>query len=192
LQEHRLVLASASPRRKDLLEQVGLDFEVIPSEVEEVLSKDMDVALAVQKLAYDKGLWVRDRLSSDALVIAADTVVVLEHDVMGKPRDRDEAFAMLSSLQGKTHEVITGLVVMSKERHLIEHEATRVTMRELTDQEIWNYVDSGEPMDKAGSYAVQGLGAVIIANIEGCYFNVVGLPLARLAIMLKDFGFRIL
>lgn len=186
-----LVLASASPRRRQLLAQIGLAFRVRESDVDEgpLLAGADDPRRLTRGLALAKAMAV-GRRETDALVLAADTVVVLDGEILGKPRDADEAAAMLSRLQGRTHRVVTGVAVLDAAtgRSRTAAEETRVTLRELSPAEIAAYVAGGEPMDKAGAYAVQGLGAVLVTRIEGCFYNVVGLPLALTADLLQDFG----
>lgn len=186
-----LVLASASPRRRQLLAQIGLAFRVRESDVDEgpLLAGADDPRRLTRGLALAKAMAV-GRRETDALVLAADTVVVLDGEILGKPRDADEAAAMLSRLQGRTHRVVTGVAVLDAAtgRSRTAAEETRVTLRELSPAEIAAYVAGGEPMDKAGAYAVQGLGAVLVTRIDGCFYNVVGLPLALTADLLRDFG----
>ncbi|NLZ44618.1 MAG: septum formation protein Maf, partial [Clostridia bacterium] len=133
-------------------------------------------------------------LHPNALVIAADTIVVAENRIMGKPRDKGDAREMLSFLSGRWHEVYTGIALVraAEGKSLLDYERTRVKFHSLSREEIDRYIRSGEPMDKAGAYGIQGLGAVLVERIEGCYFNVVGLPLAKLALMLKKFGLEVL
>ena len=192
-----LILASASPRREALLRQIGLSFTVQPSAVEEsgaVFAAAGDPGELVRKYAYQKALDVATRVER-ALVIGADTVVTLDGEIMGKPEIPRQAVEMLSALSGRTHEVHTGMAVMrvggEPVNPQVDEVVTRVQFRELEDDEIRRYVATGEPMDKAGAYAIQGKGAVLVAGIEGDYYNVVGLPLARLAQMLHYFGVQL-
>ncbi|AEG14034.1 Septum formation protein Maf [Desulfofundulus kuznetsovii DSM 6115] len=184
-----IYLASSSPRRSMLLEQLGLPFTVVVPEVEEEVQEGLPPHQLVETLALRKAGAVAPSISK-GLVVAADTVVVWQGKVLGKPADAREAAEMLSLLAGNEHEVFTGVAVMEKPsgRRVVTHERTRVRFRPLTTEEIARYVATGEPLDKAGAYAAQGLGAIFIAGIRGCYFNVVGLPLARLAQVLKEFG----
>jgi len=188
-----LYLASASPRRRMLLSQLRLSFTVIPPRLEEEGYLGGEPAGAVRLLALAKARSAAEGLEA-GLVIGADTVVVLEEEVMGKPSGPEEAREMLRRLSGATHRVLTGVAVLNAAdgEALVDHEETLVTFRRLRPEEIEAYVASGEPLDKAGAYGVQGLGAVLVRRIEGCYFNVVGLPLARLAEMLAHFGVTIL
>ncbi|WP_227767646.1 Maf family protein [Zhaonella formicivorans] len=187
----RLILASQSPRRKELLKQIGLEFEIIVSQAEEKLEGDDPVILA-EKLALKKAEEVAGQIDG-GLVLGADTIVVLGGTILGKPQSKKEAVQMLTLLSGQKHRVITGVALIdaaTKERRL-GHEITEVKFRELTEQEIRGYVETKEYLDKAGAYGIQGLGALLVERIEGCYYNVVGLPLTRLYLMLKDFGFNV-
>ncbi|RKO67685.1 Maf family protein [Desulfofundulus salinus] len=184
-----IYLASSSPRRSMLLEKLGLPFTVVVPRVEEGVQEALPPHQLVETLALRKARAVAPSISK-GLVVAADTVVVWHDKVLGKPADTREASEMLSLLSGNEHEVYTGVAVIEKPsgRRVVTHERTRVKFRPLTAEEIARYVATGEPLDKAGAYAAQGLGAIFIAGIRGCYFNVVGLPLARLAQVLKEFG----
>lgn len=187
-----IYLASSSPRRQMLLAQIGLPFTVVPSHVPERVPADDPVG-GVEALALAKAQQVARGLAR-GLVIGADTVVVLGGEVLGKPASAAQAREMLARLSGATHRVLTGLAVVEagSGEALVSHEETLVTFRPLSPAEIASYVASGEPMDKAGAYGAQGLGAVLISRVEGCFYNVVGLPLARLAEMLAHWGVRIL
>jgi len=175
-----------------LLRQVGIEFDVIPSRVEEGIGVGDPVEIA-EALALSKAQDVA-RLAGRAIVIGADTVVAVGGEILGKPVDCDDARRMLESLSGRVHSVVTGIAVIdaSVPLTLVDHEETRVWFKPLDPEEIDAYVRSGEPLDKAGAYGIQGLGSVIVERIEGCYFNVVGLPLLRLSKMLKTFGIDIL
>lgn len=194
-----LILASASPRRKELLEAMGLPFSVlVPDADESVVSKDAPPRLYVQELALLKaGAAVRllpPKLQAGRLVLAADTIVCLDDGILGKPKDENEAFAMLSSLSGRTHTVYTGFCVMRAADgfSVCRHVCTTVRFRPLSPDLIQRYIHTGEPMDKAGAYGIQGLGAMLVAGIEGDYFNVVGLPVGELASVLEqEFGMEI-
>lgn len=185
-----IFLASSSPRRRALLEQAGIPFTLLTPQVDEEMDGDLPPPhQLVERLARRKAA-AGARLVDRGLVIGADTVVVFQGRVLGKPADLAGAEEMLRLLQGASHDVFTGLAVIEQPggRILSGWERTRVTFRPLTDEEIRLYAATGEPADKAGAYAAQGLGAIFITSIEGCYFNVVGLPLARLAVMLAEFG----
>jgi nucleoside triphosphate pyrophosphatase len=184
-----LYLASRSPRRVALLGQSGIPFIVVePQHLEEAQDGEPPRSL-VLRLAQSKAQEVACRIEQ-GVVIGADTVVVLGRKVLGKPRDADEALGMLHALSGKTHRVFTGLVLVEagSERRCIGTALTRVTMRDFSRPEAEAYVATGEPLDKAGAYAIQGKGALLVERIDGCYFNVVGLPLNLLYTMLTSFG----
>ncbi len=183
-----IVLASASPRRQELLKNMGIrDFEVLPSLHEPPLDLNLQPGPAVEEIALGKARDAAARRPG-SLVIAADTLVFLDGSPLGKPASESEAAGMLRRLSGRRHEVITGLAVISAGRESTEHALTYVKFRELSEAEIDWYVSTGEPMDKAGAYGIQGLGGLLIEGLEGDYFNVVGLPVAKLALMLKGAG----
>ncbi len=184
----RIILASSSPRRKTLLKQIHLPFEVIVSHADENFNPDRAPEKIAEELALRKAREVASSLS-DAIVIGADTIVVDGDNILGKPEDKDDAFRMLAALSDKEHRVITGLAVISVSspaNTLLRHESTAVKIARLSQQTIRDYIDSGEPMDKAGSYAIQGRGAIFVEWIHGCYNNVVGLPLFLLSSMLQE------
>ncbi|WP_347549415.1 Maf family protein [Pseudalkalibacillus hwajinpoensis] len=183
----RLVLASGSPRRKELLEQMNLNFDIMVSRFEEHISLTIPPSELVKQLAAGKANDVRSRVI-DAVIIGADTVVTLDHDVLVKPESREHARQMLKALSGRKHIVYSGVAILSKERESVFHEATEVTFWELTDQEIENYLDTGEPYDKAGGYGIQGFGAAFVKRIHGDYYSVVGLPISRTLRELASFG----
>ena len=184
----KLILASQSPRRRDLLRQMGLEFTVISPQLDEDAFSDPDPAALVRTLSREKALAVARAQTEDAVVIAADTVVVLDGQALGKPRDEEEARTMLSALSGRSHAVYTGVTVCRGDRVLTRTEGTEVTFRALAPAEIRRYAATGEPMDKAGAYGIQGLGALLVEGIRGDYFNVVGLPVCLLGQMLAEFG----
>ena len=184
-----MILASQSPRRKELLGQMGLrGFKVTSPEVDETVDEHLPPAQVVEELSRRKAMAVARHADGDDLIIAADTVVALEGAVLGKPADQREAFAMLTALSGNRHYVYTGLTVIQGHRVVTQHECTTVTFRDLEPEEISHYIATGEPMDKAGAYGIQGLGAMLVSGIEGDYFNVVGLPIFRLSRILAGFG----
>lgn len=185
----RIILASQSPRRRELLTQIGLKFEVIPSTVEEVITSANPVEV-VQELAQQKARDVaevagREMAKDSLLVIGADTIVVYEGKILGKPEDKEDAVRMLTMLQGKEHSVYTGVALLSGEQEIVFAEETRVQMCPMTPEEILWYVNTGEPMDKAGAYGIQGVCARFIRQIQGDYNNVVGLPVGRIYQELK-------
>ena len=187
----QIVLASSSPRRSDLLRQIGMAFEVVPPDVDESrFSFGDDPPGTAERLALEKARSAARRVDTRGrLVLGADTVVLFEGKVLGKPVDADDAFSMLGRLTGHTHRVLTGFALLEPDtrRSVTAHEWTTVFMRNCTDQEIRAYVDTGEPLDKAGSYGAHALGAGLITRVEGCFYNVIGLPLARLLIALETF-----
>ncbi|MBO8158790.1 nucleoside triphosphate pyrophosphatase [Thermosyntropha sp.] len=189
----KIILASESPRRSELLRCIGIDFIKHPASVDEEFYSHENPEEVVKRLASNKAENVADQYSK-GIVVAADTVVVLGRKILGKPADENEAHAMLSMLSGKKHQVITGVCVkdIGKNIKIVEAELTNVYFRTLEEEEIWYYIKTGEPMDKAGAYGIQGLGALLVEKIEGCYFNVVGLPLNRLNKMFKVLGLNIL
>lgn len=184
-----LILASGSPRRRELLAHLGLPFRVVPADVVETLASHLPLAEAVAELAERKARAVAAGLGS-GLVLGADTVVVLDQTVLGKPRDPADAEGMLRTLRGRAHDVITGVAVVDAATGRGERSAvvTTVQMRDVIDGEIAAYVATGEPLDKAGSYAVQGAGGELVDAVEGCYANVVGLPLCETAALLARWG----
>lgn len=187
-----IILASQSPRRRELLERVGLkEFQVISPDVDERVEPGLSPAGMVEELSLRKARAAADKTGPDGLIIAADTVVALDGAVLGKPRDEADAFAMLSALSGREHRVYTGVTVLGGGRAATEHEETAVAFRALSPEEIRDYIATGEPMDKAGAYGIQGVGALLVQGIRGDYCNVVGLPLFRLGRMLSGFGVKL-
>jgi septum formation protein len=189
-----LILASSSPRRQELIAALGLPVIVRPSNVDEDTPVDWKPARVVEELAERKARAVRNasmnREDGAAIVVGSDTIVAIDGLILGKPRNEADAEGMLSRLAGRTHEVYTGVccIRLNDGLTVTSHRITGVRMRELTPEQIRRYVASGEPMDKAGSYGIQGLGAVLVDALDGCYFNVVGLPLSLLAVQLENFG----
>ena len=184
-------MASQSPRRKELLEQVGLKFEILPAGAEEKVTAE-DPALAVRELAVQKAADVMGKTVGDCLVIGADTVVALDGQILGKPADEEDAARMLRMLQGRSHSVYTGVTLLHREGDCVTEtvfsEETRVTFYPMTEEEIRGYIKSREPMDKAGAYGIQGLAAAFVESISGDYNNVVGLPVGRIWQELKKRG----
>ena len=182
----RLVLASASPRRRELLSQAGFFFEVHPAHVNEDLRPEEDPIAYVVRLAREKARTVYRLLEDpEAIVLGADTTVTLDGHILAKPDDSSDAGRMLRMLSGRTHRVITGVAIATSAGTEVAAEVTGVQFLTLTDEEIAAYIATGEPMDKAGAYGIQGYAAKWIPRIEGCYFNVVGLPLALVSTMLE-------
>lgn len=188
-----LILASASPRRRELLTQAGFSFQVQSIPIDETRHAGEDSIALVQRLAHEKADAVfrhRQRANDpqmDALqVLGADTVVVCDSEILGKPKDDADAARMLRLLSGRTHQVVTGVCVLSRANAQVASEATQVTMNTISDEEIAAYIATGEPKDKAGAYAIQGRASRWIPRISGCYFNVVGLPIALVSSMVES------
>ncbi len=188
-----IILASASPRRKQLLKKIGLKFRVEPSNYEENISCELEPHELAKSLSLEKARLVAKNYKN-ALLIAADTFIVFEGKILGKPRTNTEAKEMLETINGKPHSVINGFTIVDtgNNKALSRSVETKVHLRKLSSNEIDAYVRSKEPLDKAGAYAIQGLGSVIVEKIEGDYFNVIGLPLSALTESLKEFGVHIL
>ncbi len=191
-----LILASASPRRKELIRQLGLPVEFAVNNADECVQGYLPPEQVVERLAERKARAAYEAIGprENAVVVAGDTIVVYGGEILGKPKDEDDAFRMLRLLQGKTHAVYSGIscIACADGKVLTGHSRTLVTMKPLSDAQIRRYIRTGEPMDKAGAYAIQGLGSAIVEQIEGDYFTVVGLPLAMLADMLAQLGVRVL
>ncbi len=180
-----VILASQSPRRKELMGFITEDFTVKVSDAEEVTDPSLSPEETVKALAVLKGEAVAESHPDDT-VISADTIVVLDGKILGKPKNRDDAFRMLSSLSGKIHTVYTGVCVIAKNKQLCFADKTEVTFYPLSDEDINSYIETGEPFDKAGAYGIQGKGSIMIKGIFGDYYNVMGLPVARLNRLLKE------
>ncbi len=188
-----IILASSSPRRQSLLKNLGIYFSTMSANIDENFLPQESPRDAVRRLARLKAERAILVLKEDYLLIAADTIVVLDGQVMGKPCSEDDALEMLTRLSGRCHEVITAVCVRTSAGGCeVEDETTRVYFRSLSKEEIEAYIASGEPADKAGAYGIQGRGGLLVERIEGCYFNVVGLPISRLYLMLKKHGLNLL
>lgn len=187
-----IILASASPRREQLLRQVGYEFQVLPSLAEEDNSAALPPDELVQTHARAKAWDVARQVAPADVVIGADTLVVLDGKVFGKPGSAEQACRMLRELSGRTHSVWSGIAIVKEGHCLCEAVETRVTLGLLSEAQIERYVATGEPLDKAGAYAVQGIGAVFVEKLDGCYFNVVGLPLNALSRLLSEAGVDLL
>lgn len=172
------ILASASPRRKEIFTLADLSFEVLPSSVEEVVTKEIPHEV-VMELASQKAWDIWEKTQKDRMVVGADTVVACDGKILGKPKDEEDAFKMLSMLSGRTHQVYTGVSLIWKDREHTFYEETEVTFYPMTEEEIFQYISTKEPMDKAGAYGIQGKAAAFIRGICGDYYNVVGFPIAR-------------
>lgn len=179
-----VILASQSPRRRELMEKLNIPFTVRVADIDETMDPGVSVAEAAARLSHRKAEAI-PREDSD-IVIAADTVVVCDGTVLGKPTDEADAFRMLSSLSGRQHQVMTGLTVLRGEKAVSHTEVTDIFFRKLTDDEILAYIATGDPMDKAGAYGIQNGAALFVEKINGDYFNVVGLPVCRLSLILKE------
>jgi len=186
-QNKKIILASQSPRRKELLEKMGLEFDIITSEVEENIENGAYSKELVESLALEKALDVSVKIKSSALVIGADTVVVLDGIILGKPKDKEDAVRILSLLSGRTHMVVTSIAIIDTEKDTktVESVESKVTFKELCSEEIEDYIATGEPMDKAGAYGIQGYASSFITSICGCYTNVVGISTYKLSEMFK-------
>lgn len=184
----KVILASGSPRRKEMLERFNLDPVIIKSEIIEKTDIGQEPIQIAMSLAFEKAYQVSKSYRDD-LIIGADTIVVSEGLILGKPKDEEDAFNMLRSLSSKTHEVITGICLINNSQNLkfIDYESTEVRFKTFSERQIKAYLDSGEFKDKAGSYAIQGKGAVLVERINGCYSNVVGLPLSKLDYLLSRY-----
>ena len=182
-----VILASQSPRRRELLARIVADFRVCPADIDETPLADESPEQYVQRLAHHKALKVEE-LHRDACIIAADTTVVIDDLVLQKPESVQDAFAMLSSLRGREHRVLTGLAVYTPTRRALEIVTTRVRFAKVSDELLWAYIATGEPEDKAGAYALQGIGDMLVESVEGSVSNVIGLPLQVLSELLIASG----
>jgi len=188
-----IILASASPRRQQLLKQIGIKFNVIPSTMDEVMNNALEPSQVAISLASQKCKDVVSQIQKDCIVIGADTIVVKDNQLLGKPKNEEDAFNMLKYLNGEWHEVVTGLCLYRTcdKKSICDYEATRVKIANNSDEFIKAYIGTKEPFDKAGAYGIQGYGSLIVEKIEGCYFNVMGLPIYKLSCMLDELGYSI-
>lgn len=182
-----IILASKSPRRKEILENTKVRFSIKESQINEVIKSKESPKETVKRLAYEKALDVAKK-HTDSLVIGADTIVVIDNKILGKPKDEKDAFNMIKLLSGKTHYVITGfaLVNLSLNKEIVDCEVSEVTFKELSDECIKDYIKTKESLDKAGAYGIQGYGGLLVKNIQGDYFNIVGLPISKISDCLKN------
>lgn len=187
-----IILASGSPRRKQILEMLQMDFAVIPAKGEEVIPHGAGPEETVKALSEQKAANVAAGCSEDDVIIAADTIVWNNDQILGKPRDEQEAARMLSALSGNTHTVYTGVTVRKGDKVITAAEQTDVKFRKLSGREIDAYIATGDPMDKAGAYGIQGFACLFVESIQGDFFNVMGLPVCRLGKMLKELGVELL
>lgn len=187
-----IILASTSPRRKALLKQIGLDFKIIPSNYEEDMTLKMSPAKLVKFLARSKSLEVANR-TKKGIVIGVDTFVVYKNKKFGKPKNKKDAKEMLRKISNKKVKIYSGISIINAKtkKELLDYEVTKVKIKRLSETEINKYINSKEPMDKAGAFAIQGLGAIFITSIKGCYSNAIGLPLHKLKILLEQMGINI-
>ncbi|ADO82372.1 Maf family protein [Ilyobacter polytropus] len=186
-----MILASKSPRRKEILEGFGIELEILTSSIEETSDKD-GLLEQIMDISRKKSLDISEKRKK-SYVVSADTVVVLEGKILGKPKDEDEAFYMLNSLSGKQHKVLTAYTLMNSEKKIdfTSYDTTEVFFKELSEEEIRWYISTGEPMDKAGAYGIQGKGSVLVKKIEGDFFNVMGFPISKFYDDLKDLDLSI-
>ncbi len=185
----RIILASASARRKEILTHLGLSPEIAVSHADEDLDPSTPPRLYTEELSLRKARAVFPNYGDGCLIIASDTVVCADKRILGKPKSREDAFSMLSLLSGSTHSVVSGVAVVYGGKTAVTSEVTEVTFRDVQKDEIYRYIDTGEPFDKAGAYGIQDIASVFVEKINGDYFNVVGLPVFRLFELLKkDFG----
>ena len=187
-----IFLASKSPRRSELLARMGVEFTVKTSKIDEKMDPFANPADEVARVSLAKAQAVRGTCHPDDIIIGADTIVVCDGLTMGKPRSESEAFSMLRRLSGRDHQVLTGLTVLGGDRTENLTVATTLRFRALSDAEIRNYIATGEPMDKAGAYGIQGLAAMFVVGLDGDYYNVMGLPVCTLTILLRRFGVKLL
>ncbi len=190
----KIILASASPRRRELLKTIGLEFTVIPSSVEEDIEHKPFSYKLIEDLALQKVLDVKDKISFPAVIIGSDTVVVIDNRVLGKPKDSNDAFNMLKLLSGRVHRVISAIAVHDNQtQKTVKTSVTsEVSFREIRDDEIRDYIKTAEPADKAGAYAIQGKAAIFVKGINGCYSNIVGISVYKTAEILAEFGVKVL
>ena len=189
----KIILASKSPRRSEILETMGVEFETDVADVDESVSDTLSPVEAVCEISKRKAKKVAERHADDEIVISADTVVVIDGKIIGKPKDKEDAFNIIKSLSGRTHEVYTGFTVCGKGRTKTDFEVTKVHFKQLCDDDIRRYVATGEPMDKAGAYGIQQKGNLFVEYIHGDYYNVVGFPISKICVTIKEiFGINIL
>jgi len=186
LRNHKLILASQSPRRREIFDLLRISYNVKISDIAEPIT-DEDPALQAERHAKNKALAILASCTQSEIIVSADTIVVIDGRIMGKPADRDEATSHLRLLSGRSHTVITGICIAQKDRWVTAHELTEVRFAEISDDEIREYIQTNEPMDKAGAYGIQGFGSQFVARIDGCYFNVMGFPVHLFHKTIRDF-----
>lgn len=174
----RIILASESPRRREILANTNINFTTKSIPTEEVIDPKLPLPQAIEQVAQQKAKAVQPLLPKE-VILGADTIVSIDGEILGKPHTKEKAIKMLETLSGRTHQVITGVAILYEDTCELFHEISEVTFYPLTQQEIFDYVDTKEPLDKAGAYAIQGKGAILVAKISGDYYNIVGLPIAK-------------
>lgn len=179
-----LILASKSPRRKALLQDCGFAFRILSCDCDETIQKDLPIEKAIEQIAYQKAKTVL-QFFPDQLVLGCDTMVIYQGQPLGKPKDREDAKRMLTQLSGHTHHVISGVAILGADTHIMFHDITEVTFYDIDDDLLNQYLDSDEPYDKAGAYGIQGRGKIFVKEIHGDYYNVMGLPIAKVYQELK-------
>ena len=184
MQNKKILLASGSPRRKELLVRMGIEFDIMPCSLDETYDEGISPVEVVEYLSKLKADYVNGMVE-DYVVIGSDTIVSIDEHILGKPKDRDDAYNMIKILSDNWHEVITGICIYDGEKYLLEHEITKVHFTKMSEKEIQNYISLDEPYDKAGGYGVQGIAGMYIDSIEGDYYNIMGFPMARVLKMLK-------
>ena len=189
----KIILASKSPRRKEILETMGVEFEIDVADVDESVDESLSPLEAVCEISKRKAKAVSQRHTGEKIIISADTVVVIDGRIIGKPKDKEDAFNILKGLSGKTHEVYTGFTIFGNGKSKTDYEVTKVHFKELCDEDIKRYIETGEPMDKAGAYGIQQKGNLFVEYIHGDYYNVVGFPISKICVTIKElFGINIL
>lgn len=181
-----IILASASPRRKEILENINVKFDIVKSDIDEVILEDELPPQVVMRLAFEKSMDIA-KSNQESLVIGADTIVVFNNTILGKPKDKEDARNTIKLLSGNTHEVITGisLINLSENKKIIDYVVSKVKFKDLSEDDINDYINTGESLDKAGAYGIQGYGSLLIEEIQGDYFNIVGLPISKLRDLVK-------
>lgn len=189
----KIILASKSPRRKEILETMGVQFEIDVADVDESVDACLSPVEAVCEISKRKAQKIAERHGDDEIVISADTVVVIDGKIIGKPKDKEDAFCILKNLSGRTHEVYSGFTVCGNGKTKTDFEVTKVHFKELLDEDIRRYVATGESMDKAGAYGIQQKGNLFVDYIHGDYYNVVGFPISKICVTIRElFGINLL
>jgi len=192
MKNSQIILASSSPRRRELLDQIGVNYEVLPVDIDETARPDEDPEVFVQRLALEKAQTGYKKQQNSLSVLGSDTIVILNNRILGKPKNKKDGLSMLSGLSGHEHQVLTAVAMVDAEKSQCLLNTSHVFFRALSEQEILAYWDTGEPVDKAGSYGIQGIAAQFIERLDGSYSGVMGLPLFETAKLLKNFGISLL